>query len=299
MANMCKQEMREKICSQHGFLAALDQSGGSTPKALGLYGIKQNYYTNDDEMYAYIHAMRARIVMSRVFDGDRILGAILFEHTLDNKIDGVPSARYLWTQKGIVPFLKVDKGLDTQENGVQLMKPIPEFSRLMDKANTQGIFGTKMRSVIKSADVQGIGALVQQQFDIASEIISAGLVPIIEPEVDIHAPDKLEAEVLLRAEILEHLDRLGETQKVILKLTLPSESNFYADCVSHPQVIKVVALSGGYCRDEATMKVAENPGMIASFSRALTEGLSVAQNENDFTEVLDSSIQSIYQASLT
>ena len=299
MGTLCKQEMLDRICSQQGFLAALDQSGGSTPKALGLYGIEQHQYANDEEMFAHIHAMRARIVTSPAFEAGRVLGAILFEHTLDNDVDGMPSAKYLWQRKGVVPFLKVDKGLADEINGVQLMKPMPGLPDLLAKANATGVFGTKMRSVIKSANSEGIAAVVAQQFEIGQQIIAAGLVPIIEPEVDINAPDKSEAEVILRAQILEQLDRLSEDQNVMLKLTLPSEPNFYADCIEHPRVIKVVALSGGYSRDVANTKVAQNPGMIASFSRALTEGLNAKQTDEDFTQMLDSSIQSIYQASLT
>ena len=243
--------------------------------------------------------MRTRIVTSPSFTGDRILGAILFEHTLDNNIGGMPSARYLWTQKSVVPFLKVDKGLADEAEGVQVMKPMPELNALLEKANQNGVFGTKMRSVIKSANANGVAAVVDQQFEVGKQIIAAGLVPIIEPEVDINAPDKAAAEDLLKAEILKHLGSLNADQKVMLKLTLPDASNFYADCVAHPNVTKVVALSGGYSRELANNKVAENNGMIASFSRALTEGLSAQQSDDDFNGALDNAIESIYRASLS
>lgn len=299
MADMSIQEMLNKVTSETGFLAALDQSGGSTPKALRLYGVEEDQYSNDDEMFAQVHAMRARIVTSPAFNGDRILGAILFEHTLDNDIGGMPSAKYLWTQKNVVPFLKVDKGLADEENGAQVMKPMPQLGELLTKANEQGVFGTKMRSVIKSANAVGIAAVVEQQFEVGKQIIAAGLVPIIEPEVDINAPDKSDAEGLLKAEILKQLDALDADQKVMLKLTLPNTVNFYAECIAHPNVIKVVALSGGYNRELANAKVGGNNGMIASFSRALTEGLSAQQSEDEFNGMLDESIESIYQASLS
>lgn len=299
MADMSVQEMLEKVASKGGFLAALDQSGGSTPKALKLYGVEENQYSGDDEMFAQVHAMRTRIVTSPAFTGDRILGAILFEHTLDNEIDGMPSSRYLWTKKNVVPFLKVDKGLAEETDGVQVMKPMPELDALLEKANQHGVFGTKMRSVVKSANAAGVAAIVEQQFDVGKQIVAAGLVPIIEPEVDINAPDKSAAEDLLKAEILKHLNTLNPDQKVMLKLTLPDASNFYAECIAHPNVTKVVALSGGYTRDLANAKVAENNGMIASFSRALTEGLSAQQSDDDFNGALDNAIESIYRASLS
>ena len=299
MADMSVQEMLEKVASKGGFLAALDQSGGSTPKALKLYGVEENQYSGDDEMFAQVHAMRTRIVTSPAFTGDRILGAILFEHTLDNEIDGMPSSRYLWTKKNVVPFLKVDKGLAEEADGVQVMKPMPELDALLEKANQHGVFGTKMRSVVKSANAAGVAAIVEQQFDVGKQIVAAGLVPIIEPEVDINAPDKSAAEDLLKAEILKHLNTLNPDQKVMLKLTLPDASNFYAECIAHPNVTKVVALSGGYTRDLANAKVAENNGMIASFSRALTEGLSAQQSDDDFNGALDNAIESIYRASLS
>ena len=299
MADMSVQEMLEKVASKGGFLAALDQSGGSTPKALKLYGVEENQYSGDDEMFAQVHAMRTRIVTSPAFTGDRILGAILFEHTLDNEIDGMPSSRYLWTKKNVVPFLKVDKGLAEEADGVQVMKPMPELDALLEKANQHGVFGTKMRSVVKSANAAGVAAIVEQQFDVGKQIVAAGLVPIIEPEVDINAPDKSAAEDLLKAEIMKHLNTLNSDQKVMLKLTLPDASNFYAECIAHPNVTKVVALSGGYSREVANNKVAENNGMIASFSRALTEGLSAQQSDDDFNGALDNAIESIYRASLS
>ncbi|MCL4154332.1 UNVERIFIED_CONTAM: hypothetical protein GTU68_003813 [Idotea baltica] len=291
--------MLNKVNAQGGFLAALDQSGGSTPKALRLYGVEEDQYSGDDEMFAQVHAMRTRIVTSPAFDGNRILGAILFEHTLDNEVGGMPSAEYLWTQKNVVPFLKIDKGLADESNGVQVMKPMPQLDELLAKGNANGVFGTKMRSVIKSANAEGIAAVVEQQFEVGKQIIAAGLVPIIEPEVDINAPDKADAEVLLRAEILKQLDALSADQLVMLKLTLPNIANFYADCIGHGNVTKVVALSGGYSRDVANAKVGENQGMIASFSRALTEGLSAQQSDDEFNGSLDSAIESIYRASLS
>lgn len=289
----------EKVESQDGFIAALDQSGGSTPKALRLYGVTEEAYSNDDEMFGVVHQMRTRIVTSPSFGGDRILGAILFENTLDREIEGIPSSEYLWQQKNVVPFLKVDKGLADEQNGVQLMKPIPNLSELLDKAKAKSVFGTKMRSVIKAANAEGIERVVAQQFEIGKEIIAAGLVPIIEPEVDIHSSDKSESEQLLKAELITQLDALGESQKVMLKLTLPETENFYSDCINHPNVIKVVALSGGYSREESNRRVAENNGMIASFSRALTEGLSSQQSDEEFNAALNDSIESIFQASRT
>jgi fructose-bisphosphate aldolase class I len=293
------QEQLDKVRTQKGFVAALDQSGGSTPKALRLYGIEEDAYGNDDEMFAIIHEMRTRIITSPAFNGDRVLCAILFENTLDREIEGKNSAAYLWEDKGVVPILKVDKGLADEAGGVQLMKPIPNLNELLEKAKARNVFGTKMRSVIKSANADGIAANVAQQFEIGKQIVAAGLVPIIEPEVDINAPDKAEAEELLKANILRHLDTLGDGELVMLKLTPPEKANFYKECIDHPNCLKVVALSGGYSRDEANRRVSENHGMIASFSRALTQGLSAQQSDDEFNALLDSSIQSIYDASGT
>ena len=293
------QEQLGKIEGEPGFVAALDQSGGSTPKALRLYGIEEGAWTNDDEMFSIIHDMRTRIITSPSFNGDRILGAILFENTMDREIGGRPSARYLWEEKRVVPFLKVDKGLAPEADGVQLMKPMPELDGLLERAKANGVFGTKMRSVIKLANPVGIEAIVDQQFEIGRRIVAAGLVPIIEPEIDIHSPEKAEAEALLKAELLAHLDRLGSDERVMFKLTLPEEDDFYAECVSHPKLLKLVALSGGYTREEANARMSRNPGVVASFSRALTEGLNAEQSEAEFNEMLDSSIESIFQASQT
>ena len=297
MASQAQLAMLDKIKTQNGFIAALDQSGGSTPKALKLYGIDESAYSNDDEMFGMVHAMRTRIVTSDVFSGERVLGAILFENTLDREIEGMPSAKYLWDKKRVVPFLKVDKGLADEVNGTQVMKPMPGLDALLAKAVAQDVFGTKMRSVVKLANHEGIKAVVEQQFDVARQILAAGLVPIIEPEVDINSPEKAEAEALLKLEILTQLNLLDEGQEVMLKLTLPSQANFYKELVDHPKVIKVVALSGGYSRDDANAKLAENQGMIASFSRALTEGVSAQQTEEEFNSTLDAAIESIYQAS--
>lgn len=294
---MASTEMLEKVATQDGFIAALDQSGGSTPKALALYGVEENEFNNDNEMFDLVHQMRTRIVTSPAFTGQRILGAILFENTLDREIKGKSSAQYLWQEKKVVPFLKVDKGLVEQSNGVQLMKDMPELDQLLDKAVAQHVFGTKMRSVIKLANAQGIAAIVKQQFDVAKQIIAKGLVPIIEPEVDINSAEKSEIESLLIVELLKQLNLLSADQKVMLKLTLPEQDNFYSECVSHTNVLKVVALSGGYNRETANEKVTANNGMIASFSRALTEGLSAKQSEQEFNNLLDSAIESIYQAS--
>ncbi len=293
-----KQQMLDKVSQDKGFIAALDQSGGSTPKALRLYGVEETAYGSDVEMFDMVHSMRTRIVSSKAFDGQRVLGAILFEDTLDREFNGMPSAQYLWQQKQVVPFLKVDKGLADEQNGVQLMKPIPGLAALLEKANQQGVFGTKMRSVIKAANGAGIDAVVAQQFEVGKQILAAGLVPIIEPEVDIHIEDKAAAETLLKASILQHLDSLEAQQKVMLKLTLPTHAGFYEELIAHPQVIRVVALSGGYPREEANHKLAENSGMIASFSRALTEGLSAQQSDDEFDTTLNNSIEAIYQASI-
>ena len=297
MASQAQQAMLDKIKVQKGFIAALDQSGGSTPKALKLYGIDPSAYSTDEEMFDMVHAMRTRIITSDVFSGERVLGAILFENTLDREIEGMPSAKFLWEKKRVVPFLKVDKGLEDEANGVQLMKPIPTLDTLLAKAVAQDVFGTKMRSVVKLANHEGIKAIVAQQFEVGKQILAAGLVPIIEPEVDINSPEKAEAEALLKLEIMTQLNLLNEGQEVMLKLTLPTQENFYEQLVDHPKVIKVVALSGGYTRDEANAKLAENPGIIASFSRALTEGVSAQQSQEEFDSTLDAAIESIYQAS--
>jgi fructose-bisphosphate aldolase class I len=289
----------KKVRTADGFIAALDQSGGSTPKALKLYGIGEDAYSNDEEMFGIVHDMRKRIVKSPAFGGDRILGAILFENTLDREIDGKNSARYLWEEKNVVPFLKVDKGLAAEQDGVQLMKPIPNLGELLQKAKAQNVFGTKMRSVIKSANRAGIKKVVEQQFEIGKQIAAAGLVPIIEPEIDINAPDKAQAEAILRDELLAQLDKLGPNEKVMFKLTLPEQPNFYKALQNHPNMIRVVALSGGYSRDEANRRLAQNNGMIASFSRALTQGLTAQQSDAEFDNALGESIQSIFDASRT
>jgi fructose-bisphosphate aldolase class I len=289
----------EKIRTGGGFIAALDQSGGSTPKALGQYGISEEAWSGDDEMFDLVHEMRARIITSPAFDGDRILGAILFEGTMDREIEGTPTAEYLWKEKRVVPFLKVDKGLADVANGVQLMKPIPGLDGLLKRAKAKGVFGTKMRSVVKRADAVGIAAIVRQQFEIGKQILGQGLVPILEPEIDINCPDKAEAEELLRKELLAGFDGLGPEQRVMLKLTLPEEADFYRPCVQHPKVLKVVALSGGYSRDEANARLERNHGVVASFSRALVEGLSAQQSDEEFNRELDAAIASIYAASMT
>ena len=294
-----RQDQLEKVRTQPGFIAALDQSGGSTPKALRLYGIGEDAFSNDEEMFALVHEMRTRIVTSPAFNGDRILGAILFENTLDRDIAGKNSARYLWEEKRVVPFLKVDKGLAEEADGVQVMKPIANLAELLEKAAPRDVFGTKMRSVIKSANANGIERIVAQQFEIGRQIVAAGLTPIIEPEIDINAPDKREAEELLRAQLLAHLDQLGADEVVMFKLTLPEEANFYSACQNHANMLKVVALSGGYSREEANRRLAQNNGMIASFSRALSEGLSAQQSDEEFNAMLDASIQSIFEASST
>jgi fructose-bisphosphate aldolase, class I len=293
------EQQQAKFQSQTGFIAALDQSGGSTPKALKLYGIPEGSWSNDVEMMDLIHAMRSRIITSPSFGGNRILAAILFEATMDRDIQGRPTAEYLWEVKKVVPILKVDKGLADEADGVQLMKAMPDLDKLLAKAKAKGIFGTKMRSVIKQANAAGIQAVVDQQFAVGRQIVAAGLVPIIEPEVDIKCPDKAKAEDLLKAAILRELDRLPEGQFVMLKLTLPEQDNLYADCIKHPRVLKVVALSGGYSRDEANKRLARQHGMVASFSRALTEGLSAQQTDAEFDKALDAAIESIYQASKT
>jgi len=290
---------KAKFRTQAGFIAALDQSGGSTPKALKLYGIPETAYSGDAQMMDLIHAMRTRIITSKSFNGDRILAAILFENTMDREIQGRPTAEYLWDVKKVVPILKVDKGLMDEANGVQLMKPMPDLDKLLARAKAKGIFGTKMRSVIKQANPAGIQAVVEQQFQVGRQIVAAGLVPIIEPEVDIKCPDKAGAEDLLKAAILRELGKLPEGQLVMLKLTIPSKDNLYADCIAHPRVLKVVALSGGYSRADANEKLARQKGMVASFSRALTEGLTAQQSDAEFDKALDEAIESIYQASKT
>ena len=293
------EEQLQKMKSHPGFIAALDQSGGSTPGALRLYGIKEGAWSNEDEMFGIVHQMRTRMITSPGFTGERIIGAILFENTMDRDIEGQPTADYLWNMKGVVPFLKVDKGLDAEKEGVQLMKPMPEMAELLEKAKSKRIFGTKMRSVIKQANAAGIKDIVNQQFELAAQIIGAGLMPIVEPEVDIHCPKKANAEGLLKAAILEKLNQLPQGQIVMLKLTLPEQDNFYADFVKHPKVLRVVALSGGYSRDEANKRLRRNHGVIASFSRALAEGLSAQQSAPEFNATMDKSIQSIFEASKT
>jgi len=297
MSNFTQQ--LQKMKTDPGFIAALDQSGGSTPGALKAYGIKENAWSNEDEMFAIVHQMRTRIITSPSFTGKRILGAILFENTMDRDIEGQPTADYLWNVKRVVPFLKVDKGLAAEKDGVQLMKPMPELGALLDKANAKGIFGTKMRSFIKQANGAGIKDIVSQQFEVAGQIIAAGLLPIIEPEVDIHCPEKAKAEELLKAAILAELEELPVGQMVMLKLTLPEKDDFYADCIRRPNVLRVVALSGGYTREEANARLRRNHGIVASFSRALVEGLSAQQSDAEFNAVLDGSIQSIFAASNT
>ena len=293
------EQQLEKMRSAAGFVAALDQSGGSTPKALGIYGIGEDAWSSDEEMFDIVHQMRTRIITSPVFNGQRILGAILFENTMDRTIEGQATANYLWDVKNVVPILKVDKGLADERDGAQLMKPMPDLDALLARAKSKDIFGTKMRSVIKQANADGVGAVVRQQFEVARQIIAAGLVPIIEPEIDIHCPDKAEAEDLLRTAVLDELNALAADQLVMLKLTLPEADNHYANCIAHPNVVRVVALSGGYSREEANARLARNNGMVASFSRALSEGLNVQQSEEEFDAMLDASIESIFQASST
>jgi len=296
---MILEKMSKKLASQKGFIAALDQSGGSTPNALALYGIEKSDYNSDEEMMDLVHRMRTRIITSPAFDGNRILAAILFEDTLDRCVLDRPTASYLWQEKQIIPFLKIDKGLADEKNGVHLMKDMPTLDLLLDKALAKGVFGTKMRSFIKSINNQGIVDIVEQQFTLAKQIISRGLMPIIEPEVDINCPDKIAVEKLLKAELLKQLDNLESDQKVMLKLTLPDIYDFYEDCIAHPNVVRVVALSGGYSRELANDKVLLNKGIIASFSRSLTEGLSALQSDDTFNESLNNSIESIFQSSQT
>ncbi|MEZ5243986.1 MAG: fructose bisphosphate aldolase [Acidimicrobiales bacterium] len=292
-------DMLEKIKTESGFIAALDQSGGSTPKALKLYGIEEDAYSGEDEMFDLIHAMRSRICTSPSFDGDRVLGAILFEMTMDREIEGMGSAEYLWNVKRVVPFLKVDKGLADEENGAQVMKPMPDLDDLCERAVAKGVFGTKMRSVINEANQAGVDAVVDQQFEVGKQILGHGLMPIIEPEVNINSSTKAEAEELLKAAILRNLDGIADGQQVMLKLTLPEVDGFYADLIAHPKVLKVVALSGGYSRQESNERLSRQHGMIASFSRALTEGLSAQQSDDEFNALLDSAVGSIAAASAT
>jgi fructose-bisphosphate aldolase class I len=282
-----------------GFIAALDQSGGSTPKALSLYGIKEGQWSNEQQMFDLVHQMRTRIITSPSFTGERVIGAILFENTMDRDIEGRPTGDYLWNVKRVVPFLKVDKGLLPEKEGVQLMKPMPDLSALLDKANAKGMFGTKMRSVIKEANAAGITSIVRQQFEFARQILDAGLMPIVEPEVDIHCAEKAKAEQLLKEAIVKELNALPAGQSVMLKLTLPERDDFYVDCIRHPKVLRVVALSGGYTRDQANDRLRRNHGLVASFSRALVEGLTAQQSDAEFNAMLDKYIQSIFDASNT
>jgi len=293
------EEQLQKVKTDPGFVAALDQSGGSTPKALRLYGIKENTWSSDEEMFTIVHQMRTRIMTSPAFNGERVIGAILFENTMDREIEGQPTADYLWNVKRVVPFLKVDKGLAPEKDGVQLMKPMPALAALLERARAKRIFGTKMRSVIKQANEAGIREIAIQQFEVGQQIISADLVPILEPEIDIHCPEKEKAEQLLKAAILEKLDELPAGQFVMLKLTLPEQDDFYADFVKHPKVVRVVALSGGYSREEANNRLRKQHGVVASFSRALVEGLTAQQSDAEFNAALDKSIQSIFDASNT
>ena len=293
------EQQQQQMKTRPGFVAALDQSGGSTPKALAQYGIKENAWSNDDEMFAVVHQMRTRIITSRSFTGERIIAAILFENTMDRDIEGRPTADYLWNVKRVVPFIKVDKGLEAEKDGVQLMKPMPELAPLLHRATKKGMFGTKMRSVIKEANEAGIKNVVRQQFEVAGQIIAAGLVPIIEPEVDIRCREKAKAEALLKEAILKELNQLPPSQVIMLKLTIPDQDDFYLDCIRHPKVLRVVALSGGYSREDANARLRRNHGLIASFSRALVEGLSAQQSDAEFNAMLDKYIQSIFDASNT
>ncbi len=288
-----------KVRTQDGFIAALDQSGGSTPKALLAYGVEESEYSGDDAMFAKVHEMRTRIMTTPAFNGDRILGAILFENTMDREVLGHSTSDYLWNSKRIVPFLKCDKGLADETDGAQIMKPMPGLDDLLKRAKGLGVFGTKMRSVVKSANATGVKAVVDQQFEVGAQISGHGLVPIIEPEVDIHSDSKADSEKMLRDAIMEHLDKLSNGTQVMLKLTLPEEDNFYAPCIAHKNVLRVVALSGGYSRDESNARLSRNNAMIASFSRALSEGLSAKQSDGDFDTMMNTTIQSIFEASRT
>ena len=294
---MTNTKMAAQVANKDGFIAALDQSGGSTPKALGLYGVPESAWSSEDEMFDLVHQMRTRIIKSPAFNGDKVIGAILFEQTMDREIDGVPTAQYLWEKRGVVPFLKVDKGLAEATDGVRLMKPMPDLDALLDRAVSKGVFGTKMRSVIDAANPKGIAAVVDQQFEVGRQILAHGLVPIIEPEVTISIPDKAAAEDILLAEIKKHLDGVPAGKQIMLKLTLPTKPNLYKPLIDDPRVMRVVALSGGYSRDEANEKLAQNAGMIASFSRALSEGLSADQSDAEFDAMLAASIDSIFEAS--
>jgi len=294
---LVNEQQLQKVRSENGFIAALDQSGGSTPKALELYGVGADAYSGDEEMFTRMHEMRSRIVTSSSFNGDRVLGAILFENTMDRQIEGRETSDYLWNVKNVVPFLKVDKGLQDEAGGVQLMKPMPDLDALLARAVEKGVFGTKMRSVIKLANEAGVKAIVEQQFEIGRQILATGLVPILEPEIDINSPQKEEAEALLKAALLDELDALSSDELVMLKLTLPEVDDFYADLVKHPNVVRVVALSGGYSREEANARLGRNHGVIASFSRALTEGLSAQQSDEEYDAALDKAIGGIFAAS--
>jgi fructose-bisphosphate aldolase class I len=299
MATTTREEMRDKVATATGFIAALDQSGGSTPKALAQYGVPESAYAGDEEMFDLVHRMRTRIMTSPSFTGEKILGAILFEGTMDREVEGRPSADYLWSVKGVVPFVKVDKGLAEVRDDVQVMKPMPQLGELLQRAVGQQVFGTKMRSVIKAANPGGVSAVVDQQFDAGEQILAAGLVPIIEPEVDIHAPDKEKAEAILLEGIGRRLEALPPGSEIMLKLTIPSVDGFYSEIMAHPQVLRVVALSGGYSRDDATERLARNPGLVASFSRALVEDLSAQQSDEEFDAALGAAIDSIHRASAT
>lgn len=293
------QEQFELVKNGKGFIAALDQSGGSTPKALAQYGVSEDSYSNEDEMYDLIHEMRTRVMTAPAFNSKSILGAILFEQTMDRKVEGKYTPDYLWEEKGVVPFLKVDKGLADEEDGVQLMKPNPGLDELLRRANERNVFGTKMRSVVNKANADGIKKVVDQQFEVADQILAAGLVPIIEPEVNIRIDDKAEAEEILKKDILEALDKLSDDKNVMLKLSIPTVDNFYKELIEHPRVVRVVALSGGYTRDEANLKLTANEGLIASFSRGLSEGLNASQSEEDFNKMIEESVKTIYLASIT
>lgn len=293
------QEQLEFVKNGKGFIAALDQSGGSTPKALALYGVSEDQYSTEEEMYDLIHEMRTRVMTAPSFNSDSIIGAILFEQTMDRKVEGQYTPDYLWKEKGVVPFLKVDKGLADEENGVQVMKLISDLDDVLKRANERNIFGTKMRSVIKEANPEGIKKVVEQQFEIGKQILAAGLVPILEPEVDINSKDKEQSEKILKEEMLKHLDQLSEDQNVMIKITIPAVDNYYKELIDHPRVIRVVALSGGYKRDDANQKLAANEGLIASFSRALSEGVSASQSDEEFNAMLENSIKGIYEASIT
>lgn len=293
------QEQLEFVKNGKGFIAALDQSGGSTPKALALYGVSEDQYSTEEEMYDLIHEMRTRVMTAPSFNSDSIIGAILFEQTMDRKVEGQYTPDYLWKEKGVVPFLKVDKGLADEENGVQVMKLISDLDDVLKRANERNIFGTKMRSVIKEANPEGIKKVVEQQFEVGKQILAAGLVPILEPEVDINSKDKEQSEKILKEEMLKHLDQLSEDQNVMIKITIPAVDNYYKELIDHPRVIRVVALSGGYKRDDANQKLAANEGLIASFSRALSEGVSASQSDEEFNAMLENSIKGIYEASIT